>query len=244
MQDRYVGDVGDYVKLAILRALMPGRRLGVAWWMFPDARHNGDGRHTGYLDRPDGWRRFDPQLFDALKRIVHERRRTVRALEDESLLPGAAFADELIPCDARPFSARPGERRLWFERTKQHLEAADLVFLDPDNGIEPRGLRLTCRSAAKSVMISEICALRRPGRVLVVYHHHTRHKGGHAEELGHLAHRLAAAGCQVAGALRARPWSPRAFFLIDADDETVRRAYALSARWDGDITWHDDLVRS
>jgi hypothetical protein len=39
MQNRYVEDIGDYVKLAILRALSSRpsvRRLGVAWWLFPD----------------------------------------------------------------------------------------------------------------------------------------------------------------------------------------------------------------
>jgi len=30
MQNRYVADIGDYVKLAILRALSPDRNLGVA----------------------------------------------------------------------------------------------------------------------------------------------------------------------------------------------------------------------
>ena len=43
MQNRYVGDIGDYLKLGILRALSPGYRLGVAWWLFPDEAHNGMG---------------------------------------------------------------------------------------------------------------------------------------------------------------------------------------------------------
>jgi hypothetical protein len=47
MQDRYAGDIGDFVKLAILRALAPGWHLGVAWWLYPDESHNGDGRHIG-----------------------------------------------------------------------------------------------------------------------------------------------------------------------------------------------------
>ena len=50
MQNRYVGDIGDYLKLGILRALSPGYHLGVAWWLFPDEAHNGDGRHIGYLE--------------------------------------------------------------------------------------------------------------------------------------------------------------------------------------------------
>lgn len=68
MQNRYVGDIGDYVKLAILRALLPGRRLGVAWWLYPDERHNRDGldsrsiRATFQLDG----RKLFVTLYDAV----------------------------------------------------------------------------------------------------------------------------------------------------------------------------------
>ena len=63
MQDRYVGDIGYYLKLGILRALSSGHRLGVAWWLFPDEARNGDGRNIGYLNRSEQWRHFDPNLF-------------------------------------------------------------------------------------------------------------------------------------------------------------------------------------
>ena len=53
MQDRFVGDIGDCLKLSILRRLSPGYRLGIAWWLHPNESHNADGRHTGYLHRPD-----------------------------------------------------------------------------------------------------------------------------------------------------------------------------------------------
>jgi hypothetical protein len=51
MQNKYVGDIGDYVKLAILRALSPGYQLGVAWWLVPDEEHKKDGRHVDYLGK-------------------------------------------------------------------------------------------------------------------------------------------------------------------------------------------------
>ena len=44
---RYVGDIGDYLKFGLLRALSPGHRLGVASWLYPDENHNRDGRHIG-----------------------------------------------------------------------------------------------------------------------------------------------------------------------------------------------------
>jgi len=48
VQDRYVGDIGHFVKLAILRGLMPCEHLGVAWLLFADEAHNADGRRVGY----------------------------------------------------------------------------------------------------------------------------------------------------------------------------------------------------
>ena len=97
MQNRYVGDIGDYLKLGILRALSPGFHLGIAWWLFPDESHNRDGRHISYLSRPDQWRHFDPDLFDTLQEIVSSGRRHVHALEAADILPGAMFASEFIP---------------------------------------------------------------------------------------------------------------------------------------------------
>ena len=97
MQNRYVGDIGDYLKLGILRALSPGYHLGVAWWLFPDESHNRDGRHISYLSRPDQWRHFDPNLFDTLRVIVSSGRRHVHALEAAGVLSDAIFASKLIP---------------------------------------------------------------------------------------------------------------------------------------------------
>src|SRR5258708_2505541 len=55
MQNRYVGDVGDYGKYALLRALCRSTaaksiRLGVIWCLFPDEHQSNDGKHISYLD--------------------------------------------------------------------------------------------------------------------------------------------------------------------------------------------------
>jgi hypothetical protein len=92
MQNRYVVDIGNYLKLGILRALLPGYLFGVAWWLFSDEAHNGDGRHIGYLNRPEQRRLFDPDLFDILlgvvssgQRNVKHRRRLTSSQEQSSL---------------------------------------------------------------------------------------------------------------------------------------------------------------
>ena len=109
MQNRYVADIGDYVKLAILRALAPGRRLGVVWWLFPNENHNADGGHRDYLKQRDRWKHFDPVLFEALSNIEDEKKLDVRAIEECAVLPNALFASEPVPCDGRPI-APPGGR--------------------------------------------------------------------------------------------------------------------------------------
>lgn len=243
MQNRYVADIGDYMKLSILRGLVgkrPRLRLGVAWWLFPDESHNGDGSHRKYLQHPNVWRRFDPSLFDALKKIDSKKRRAVRALQHSSLLQNALFASELIPCDLRPFQQRPSERKRWLVEVKTRLSKCDLIFLDPDNGIAPDGLRLTRRRAGKSVTIDEIAELAR-NRPTVVYHHQTRRVGGHLSEMRALATRLRKRGLRVSGALRAKPWSPRVFFILNGDRELQRRAEAIAELWDGKISWHPDV---
>ena len=93
MQDRYVGDIGDYAKYSLLRALSRGRKLGVSWYLFP-AEDSGDGGHIGYLLSPDKWRKPDPVTFDVLRKIVgdafskiHEQKiRSVVAIEQSGLL--------------------------------------------------------------------------------------------------------------------------------------------------------------
>jgi len=244
MQNRYVADFGDYVKLSILRGLLgkpPRMRLGVAWWLFPNEHHNGDGSHREYLRAPDVWRWFDSDLFDALKKIDHDKRRDVRALEEDACLPSdAVFASDLVPCDLRPFVQRPSERKRWLSKIKARLGDCDLVFLDPDNGIAPDGLKLTQRRAGKSVTVEEIKELAQ-SRATVVYHHQTRRVGGHLSEIYTLATQLRKRGLRVSGALRAKPWSPRVFFILNGNRELQGRAKEIAERWENRISWHPDV---
>jgi hypothetical protein len=225
MQNRYVGDIGDYMKLAVLRALISGsaRQLGVLWWLHPDERHNGDGKHRQYLARPQEWQRYDGALFEALTVINREGRRNIQALQETNMLSAALYFSEPIPCAAKPPKARPDERQKWLAAASACLEPCDLLFLDPDNGIAPLGLKDRHKRAGKSVMLEDLVALRRKGRAFVIYHHQTRHPGGHKLEFESLSERLEALGMRVCGALRAKPWSARLFLIIDGDDALCER---------------------
>ena len=69
MKVQYFGDVNDYLKFALLRALARGGlKIGVVWMFTPDDERP-DGNNRAYVRQPDKWRSFDPELFDALKSV-------------------------------------------------------------------------------------------------------------------------------------------------------------------------------
>lgn len=225
MQDRYAGDVGDYFKLGLLRALAPGRRLGVAWYFHPDEAHNSDGRHTGYLSNPERWRHLDPELFDALQRLVAGIR-SVAAIEHAGLLD-ATFHRTEVPSEGNGRFARAADRSRWFAEVEEALRPCDLVFADPDNGLVDDGQeRRGDRKHAKQIPLQEALALARD-RTTVIYHHNTRFKGGHYREVEHW---LAQFG-QHTLAVKASAFSCRTFFILNPDDVTSRRVERFCDGW-------------
>ena len=223
MQNRYAGDIGDYVKLGLLRALSVGRRLGVAWYLHPDEAHNTDGRHIGYLAQPERWRHYDPDLFDALRDVV-QAARSVDAIEKAGLLD-ATFHRE--PTLVAPGGQHMAHRLTWFERLQTTMQDCDLIFADPDNGlVDNAPERLRDRKHAKQMSLREALTLS-AGRISVIYHHNTRFKGGHDREVDHWLAQLG----RGAMAIRATAFSCRTFFLVNPDPLTRERAMAFCRNW-------------
>jgi hypothetical protein len=231
MQDRYAGDIGDFGKYALLRALSPGRKVGVCWYLASaEGESNNDGAHTTYLEQPERFRHLDPKLFDVLKGYVHAVRRgkterSVAQLEALQLLHGSARYHRT------PVPRRSEGREAWRNELVESMRGADLLLLDPDNGIE--GKHLSHKAAA----FEELKALRAPGRTLVLYHHQTRFKGGAEAEVLALRGRLAEHGFREVEGIRFRPYSSRYYILLDAAPDLVARLDALAGRW------RDECVR-
>ena len=177
MQDRYVGDVGDFGKLSLLRRLVSSPRqplsLGVHWCMFPDESHNADGRHIAYLEDV-AFRKLDPVVHATLHELVSQKRRSVAELAKSAIFePGSRHFLSRLPMRDRA-AERHEERRLWARAALDALRGCDLVFLDPDNGIEAASVPPTSPKAGKYVFWPEIEAFWQAGHSLVVYHHANR----------------------------------------------------------------------
>lgn len=211
MQDRYTGDIGDYVKYGLLRALADGHSLGVAWYLFPDEEHNSDGRHIDYLDHQDQWRGHDPALFDSLRQIIDDDLRNVAAVEKSNILGAANFSGEILSAPGLTLVHRRAWRGRWFENIQTSLEGCDIIFADPDNGLcEDEKFRLGQVSDWKRIPLRE-AKLLAIGRTAIIYHHNTRRAGGHEKEIAYWINRLG----EGTLALRWRAYSSRTFFVMN-----------------------------
>ena len=194
MQDRYAGDVGDFGKLGLLRHLCgataqdshPCLKPGVIWYKsIPGTRENAQnhGKFIRFLDESDeNNRRFkacDGDLYEALKHVV-DTGRSIDALQrvlagqcpdfrsGVPLLPGAVYGSKGV-CHGKKKSTCP--RADWFQTAFEATAECDLVFLDPDNGIECTNLRPTQGKSRKYVFRCEVGKLMERGQSVVVYHH-------------------------------------------------------------------------
>ena len=189
VQDRYAGDLGDYLKFGLLRWLaLPGSsgspQLGVVWYRTADEVHNADGKHVAYLDpghrSSAQLRQLDPDLYQRLARVVVSGQRSTAALAKAGVLDARTcfFGDLLdfadLPVTAR--GARLERRRSWAQRALAATSGCDLIFADPDNGIRPASHRVPAHrtKAAKHAYLSELAAFAARGQSLIVYHHAER----------------------------------------------------------------------
>ena len=179
MKNQYFGDVNDYLKYGLLRLLGDeGRRsLAVCWMLTPDDGcgdgRRGDGRFIGYLEQPEEWRSYDPPLYDTLRDCLHEQgERCVRLIQRSTLFPATRFFDRLLPDDGTA-------RASYFEAFWQMAAGCDLIFFDPDNGMEVKSKPYARKGSSKYLYWRELRQTLQRGHTALVYQHFRREKRDH-----------------------------------------------------------------
>lgn len=132
MKDQYVGDRNDFVKYAILRRFEPAVSRLVVCWMLTPPDSSGQGARTDWRER-ESFRGIDPPLSNELGALVDRGEHSVERVKEVGLLGEAT-------CFYRdPFPSAADERKVYFDGLRAKLRDDDLVFFDPDNGLEPEG---------------------------------------------------------------------------------------------------------
>ncbi len=183
MQDKYSGDIGDFGKYGLLKTIVTESkgtiRLGVNWYYVTrEEGRNGDGNRISYLNKGNkAWENYKacfPGLYDDLKIIVSEGRR-ISQIEERKVLPEETiFYSKPIPHAATKATKRLNDRETWIQESLLHLKKADIVFLDPDNGIQLDVSKKAKPNADKYIFTDEIKAYYDLGKSLIIYNHRDR----------------------------------------------------------------------
>lgn len=237
MQNRYTGDVGDFGKYGLLRWIVQQNepkhlRLGIHWYLAaPENNNDGGSRVRRYLDENDEYRDCDPELYAFLQTIQRrkvrqggELPRAVATIQQSGILPSTtSFFDDLLTF--RHFAVRGKGvkqqrvtyRKAWHTRAMNKMAPANLVFLDPDNGLERKSTKSHHARGPKYIYFDELDAFVNRKQTTIVYQHANMERGGFTNYLRQLmstmsrryAKKVSSPCCCLY-----RPHGPRAFIVL------------------------------
>jgi hypothetical protein len=229
MKNQYFGDVNDYRKYGLLRVLtgQGGLSAAVCWMLTPDDGRS-DGRFTEYLRQPERWWRYDPDLFDKLKNLVAmQGERDIALAGEAGLLPAARFYVRTLRDDLQ-------SRSRYFEVFWEVAQGCDLIFFDPDNGLEVKSRPLGRKGSSRYLYWAELGQAFSRGYSVLVYQHFRREKRDAFVE------RMAQEMRHRTGAVRVYSFRTArvVFFLLPSDRQAAAFEHAIACLPE---TWGDQI---
>ncbi len=232
MQCRYVGDIGDFGKYGLLRSIhkfmserlgKPDFKLGVVWYLTENETHNNDGGLTYYLhpnqEEPttENIARFakcDKELYFKLRDIVRNNTRCVRSIRRNNVLPvNTFFYEATLSFNGIPNKLRLNERESWLNSALEKTNGCDIIFVDPDNGLEVKSRKPHHKYGPKYVFFNELAPYLERGQSLIIYQHMNRMSAEKhiKKRLNQLQTKL---DCKNVIPLRYHRGNARVFFII------------------------------
>jgi hypothetical protein len=238
MKHQYFADVNDYRKYGLLRGLsgQGSIQTGICWMLTgPDGRSDGD--MLAYLAKVEEFRPFAPDLFDFLRECVHLKKdRRIHCIEAAGLLPATIYHSEFLSDDHHA-------RSVYFQQMFQRFANVNLLFFDPDNGLETKSTPLGRKGSSKYLYWTELEQAYNAGHSVLVYQHFIREKRNTFIQrlIFTIMNRTAA---NVVVVFR----TPRVvFFLIPQpghEDHFCRQSDHISLTWNGQIDVHTVSVHN
>ena len=173
MKDQYVGDINDYRKYGLIDKIAKvfGSNILFVWML--TGNDSTDGNKTTYLNKPQKYRQYNPELFDELVKIVEKKKKdknikNILAIQNSKLLKNYSFFTEILEDDA-------SSRRKYFDDVYKISKKHDLIFLDPDNGIEIPSCKYGTKKSSKYIYWNEIeYIFNNLNKDILIYQHFPR----------------------------------------------------------------------
>lgn len=192
MKNQYFGDVNDFRKYGLLRILTEQidsqnsykqknkLSLAVCWMLTPDdTNFQGNSIHgnmTNYLriPMPNDYSRLDSDLYNYFRRldIINGKNRDVNNACNENCLPiNSIFYLECVP-------SGKDARTEYFIKFLKRCNESEIIFFDPDNGINVKSRRYGTINSPKFLYWCELCVSFWSGHSIILYQHFGRQIGG------------------------------------------------------------------
>ena len=243
MQDQYVGDIGDFGKYGLLRAFSGDPlRLGVVWYLFPDETDKDDGKFIGYLKNPTARDKnlseCDAELYNELHKIVVDGKdRKIVRIQESAILPdNTLYHDQSLSYLARESQrSRKRRRQSWLRGALAATAKADIVFVDPDNGVTEKPIQHR-KNGPKYVFMDDLRLFYDRGQSVIIYHHLARWDKAD-DQIRYFAKRLKERLSlpRSPWALRYRRGTTRVYFIVaqerHRDSIELRMKSFLDSQW-------------
>jgi hypothetical protein len=119
------------------------------------------------LNLPEQWKQYDSSLFEHLVDCIQDGQRHVSRIESAGVLQNAIYHCNLL-------SDIPEERSRYFKDMHERLQGVDLIFFDPDNGLEIKSRPYGRKQSSKFLYWHELTHAFSAGKSILLYQHFIR----------------------------------------------------------------------
>ena len=228
MKNQYFGDINDYRKYGLLRILADNGfiKTGVCWMLTPDDTRT-DGKFTEYLADSKRYEKFDPGLYGFLSHCLKSKSRNVLEAANSDKFSNTIFHDPILEDSS-------AQRKQYFSNMLKLFQDVDLIFFDPDNGLEIKSKPVGQKDSSKFLYWSEVAECYKAGHSILIYQHFIREN--REEFISRLLERIhTETGSKNIISFRT---AHVVFFLVSQEKHNeyfVNKSQAVSKIWDGQI---------
>jgi len=125
MQNQYFGDISDFYKYYFLKNICFNYKLGINWCLLSNDDSN-DGKNI--ITKKKNLRSYDEKLYKILEKSILNNNRNIKYIENDYFNKDTIFFN-----DVHKKYFLDG---VYEEKAFNYLVNQDIIFFDPDNGIE------------------------------------------------------------------------------------------------------------